>query len=123
MFQGPWHVSAIPKSDSLIHNLRVHVHDTAIHALQVSKDTDTSGKPHPLESVSRQLDPIDIDDGDDWGLQEVRAATDAISETCDTANMTTNIHNDTGDTFDSKRDSEDQEKEKDTEKLDAVDGK
>lgn len=101
----------------------MYMHDIAIPTLQVCRDTDTSGKPHPLESVSRQLDPIDLDDADDWGLQEVRAATDAIAETCDTANATTNTHNDTGDTLDSKRDPEDQEKEKDTEKLDAVDGK
>ena len=32
------------------------------------------GKPHPLESaVARQLDSIDLDDGEDWGLEEVRA--------------------------------------------------
>ena len=33
------------------------------------------GKPHPLESaVSRQLDSIDLDEVDDWGIQEVRAS-------------------------------------------------
>ena len=51
-----------------------------------------SGKPHPLESVSRQLDPIDLDD--DWGLQEVRATTDVITEgNTDTITMTTNTTN------------------------------
>ena len=34
-----------------------------------------SGKPHPLESaISRQLDSIDLDEIDDWGLQEVRTS-------------------------------------------------
>ena len=52
-----------------------------------------SGKLHPLESVSRQLDPIDLDD-DDWGLQEVRATTDVIAEgTADTVTMTTDTAN------------------------------
>ena len=40
----------------------------------------TSGRPHPLESaVSRQLDSIDLDDGDDWGLQEVRATSAPVT--------------------------------------------
>lgn len=96
------------------------------YGTQVSRDADASGKPHPLESVSRQLDPIDIDDADDWGLQEVRAATDAIADTCNTANTTTDTTNtltDASNTLESKRDSSDQGKEREAEKLDAVDGK
>ena len=57
---------------------------------QISRESE-SGKPHPLESaVSRQLDSIDIDDDDDWGLQEVRASSDVITEqTADSASTAT----------------------------------
>ena len=54
----------------------------------------TSGKPHPLESaVSRQLDCIDLDGEDDWGLQEIRANDDVISEGSDTVSMATDTAN------------------------------
>ena len=40
------------------------------------------GKPHPLESaVSQQLDSIDLDEADDWGLQEVRASVTVTTAT------------------------------------------
>ena len=80
--------------------------------LQNTREVDVTfgAKPHPLEAVSRQLDPIDLDD--DWGLQEVRAANTI----------------DTGDLVDTmRRDSSEHDRttqgERGKDKPDAVDGK
>ena len=95
--------------------------------MQASRDVEFAipGKPHPLEAVSRQLDPIDIDD--DWGLQEVRATTDIIVNTTDTVATAIDTANtveqlaDTGDSVDVRRGSADREREKER-GTDAVDG-
>ena len=97
----------------------------------MSRGSELAGKPHPLESVSRQLDPIDLDD-DDWGLQEVRATTDVITEdTADTVTTTTNTTNafkqlaNVGDlsALELRRESGlDGKKQRETEKHNTVDG-
>lgn len=82
-----------------------------------------SGKPHPLESaVSRQLDSIDIDDDDDWGLQEVRASSDIIPEgTDDSATSATDQTSSSLSAAESRREVFGEKKQSEKE-FDAVDG-
>ena len=101
--------------------------DTHTHThIQITSDvvdTHLSGRLHPLEAVSRQLDPINTED--DWGLQEVRVAADVVADTTDTvamANDTADAGVTTGGDLAHKEEVQKREK-REKEKPDVVDGK
>ena len=80
--------------------------------------------------MSRQLDSMDLDDDDDWGLQEVRATTDVITDnTADTVTTAADTTNAPSSVLDSsrglggrERQQQQSEGRRDREKPDAVDG-